>query len=704
MEQRGFSESEKDRADAGNVRFLIVGMGRSGTTLVQRLVSEVDGVWVPPETHFWRYAADLADKFPPPLDHEASEAAMAWFLSLQSSAELHTDAESVAAHLHDGVYLWDLFAALVASLSPAGTKFLGEKTPDHAFWAPQLLAAIPRLRLIGVVRDPREVYRSQQSVPWGIGDPWESADKWVAHVRVLEDVERLFPGRVMTARYEDLVAEPERARVEALSLVGVSEMGASSAGEIGPLFNPGEWWKERSLQPIARLADTWQADIDPNAVSVIEWCAFREMARWGYPSSALDRALPPSVPSPSVIAARKTRLAAESPLPVTEGEMAAWLASGDRAAAHWKRVAESERERANEKLEQMRGRRWWRLGEALWSWRSAPWRLGSLARDVWRALFRPAPAAAGPGMAPVGMAASDAEIEKHARAAFLDGDADGCLSLLDQLSEEKNGLPRTLELRADCHELLGELTVALESTRRALAENESKRLRLKETLLSGELRATEPGWLPAVALVNDFVPAAPQGRDRAVLMMKTRLRVEDEPVLVVSMDSTTGDGGEAPAPPTAKGAAGHEVELVSPYRVEETPLDQVLTDRAWLLSHWCREPSPGVVHVISSSEGTGLAVVGIAFARSLSAPIVYEVEEGWLQQIDVVAPARDERSRRRRAQEIWCLSAADLIVVSSSSMRDRVLSLGVATERVTQVDHATSRADLYHQLVAGKRG
>ena len=47
--------------DPAELGFLLTGLSRSGTTLVQRLVCELPEVWVPQETHFWARAAELAD-------------------------------------------------------------------------------------------------------------------------------------------------------------------------------------------------------------------------------------------------------------------------------------------------------------------------------------------------------------------------------------------------------------------------------------------------------------------------------------------------------------------------------------------------------------------------------------------------------------------------------------------------------------------
>src|SRR5262245_51226417 len=56
-------------AGSRDIGFLIVGTPRSGTTLVQRLATELPGVRVPPETHFFpHFGSDLIKRTSFPLD------------------------------------------------------------------------------------------------------------------------------------------------------------------------------------------------------------------------------------------------------------------------------------------------------------------------------------------------------------------------------------------------------------------------------------------------------------------------------------------------------------------------------------------------------------------------------------------------------------------------------------------------------------
>src|SRR5690606_27918231 len=148
------------------------------------------------ETHFWRYAATLASKYSWPLDRSLVEEAIGWLRSRESFPKAHFETGRALDALTDEIFLWDLFQAVVIGLSPPDAEILGEKTPDHLLWAEHLLDSKPDLRVIAVIRDPREVLRSQRSVPWGIHDPAAFTEKWLHLARCIEDCRRLFPDRV----------------------------------------------------------------------------------------------------------------------------------------------------------------------------------------------------------------------------------------------------------------------------------------------------------------------------------------------------------------------------------------------------------------------------------------------------------------------------------------------------------------------------
>jgi hypothetical protein len=268
----------------GSLQFLIVGIARSGTTLVQRLASEIADVWVPPETHFWPTALrhDLGVRL-------GSVEARALLEDVCRAAKLDMssdDVDGVLANAGEELRPFALFEALVAWLSP-DRMVLGEKTPNHVTVAAPLMAVHPDLRLIVTVRDPRAVHLSLREVPWGGEDPVRNAWRWRQRYELVEDLQRVFGGRVFALRYEDVVQAPDRTRSRLADFLGVPDAVVPLEGPSG-LHADWEGWKSRSGTAVdPTRADRWREVLTDRDAGLV-WAVAGDVAsRWGYaPSDA----------------------------------------------------------------------------------------------------------------------------------------------------------------------------------------------------------------------------------------------------------------------------------------------------------------------------------------------------------------------------------------------------------------------------------
>lgn len=194
-----------------NTLFFIVGTGRSGTTLLQAMLSCHPRLHIPPETqYFSRF--DPALHFADPLHAADTDAYIRrvttdpWWitLGLPEAALREALAASRASH--------DLFRWLLRALSPGITKpRFAEKTPHHEKYAKRIVELFPDAQFIHVVRDPRDTVASLRKEDWWCD---KSVLMTARHCRRVYErmrhMERgLGPSRVHRVRYESLVAEPE---------------------------------------------------------------------------------------------------------------------------------------------------------------------------------------------------------------------------------------------------------------------------------------------------------------------------------------------------------------------------------------------------------------------------------------------------------------------------------------------------------------
>jgi hypothetical protein len=296
-----------DPSGAQAPSFIIVGTPRSGTTLVQRLACELPGVRVPIETHFFAQFFPSRFRWRFPLQGNDLREALEAYASMKNTREAGLDAERTAGRLGGAGASGplDLFEAVVRELA-GDAAIYGEKTPTHLPWWRPLTLAMPWLRVIAVVRDPRAVVASTLDLPWG---PKRSegyavvAERWLCDQRqVAKASAALPPARFLLMRYEDVVADPDAARGRIAQLIGVVD-DASAAPLASDILLPRESWKSRAVERVTdERVRAWERTLTDRRAQRIEAICFPEMSRLGYDSRftrATARrkraALPPTV-------------------------------------------------------------------------------------------------------------------------------------------------------------------------------------------------------------------------------------------------------------------------------------------------------------------------------------------------------------------------------------------------------------------------
>lgn len=265
--------------------FVIVGSPRSGTSLVQRLCSEIQGVVVPPETHFYR-AFTTACRPAFPLERDDLLKAMAEYLSLKTSRGLRLSADEVCSLLGGRCEdLGTLFAAILWVLvAPQHPAIVGEKTPMHLHHWRQIMNANPAVKMIAVVRDPRAVIASLLCTPFSsTRDVRVLAETWRQQQRILREASEAFPpGQFLWLRYEDVVAGYEASQLEVAGFLGVDNPVLRTV-EMGALYHEWETWKGRVMAPPdASRVDAWKGEMTRREASTIADLAGPEMCGLGY--------------------------------------------------------------------------------------------------------------------------------------------------------------------------------------------------------------------------------------------------------------------------------------------------------------------------------------------------------------------------------------------------------------------------------------
>ncbi len=209
-------------------------------------------------------------------------------------AELRPDA--VLALLEGQVVsVYDIFEAVVAVLS-GGPNRLCEKTPGHLWWWQNIASARPSTRFAMIVRDPRAVIASMVEANFADQSLPAYVEWWRHDQEIVEKARHTLGSKCLTLRYEDVVADANKARLALRMLCLDDPIGQAPSADLSftaegkPLALPWETWKAGYDGPVstARI-QSWRSRLSPDDAAFIERATAKEMRKWGYVLDAAPR-------------------------------------------------------------------------------------------------------------------------------------------------------------------------------------------------------------------------------------------------------------------------------------------------------------------------------------------------------------------------------------------------------------------------------
>ena len=295
----------------------IVGVSRSGTTLMRRILDRHSRIGIVTENHYlghllpWEGTRHYFRRLGDPRD----DATVREMVELIYSGELQRrsklrELSPYWRWLTGKVPRADIEAYLLASdrtergffeaflriyADRRGKAIIGEKTPAHVDYVEELLAWFPDGRVVHCLRDPRAIYVSElrRRTEHAVGFPYrqlaavpalmarfvllEVVWAWARAVHRHRQLSRRYPGRYRLLRFEDLVSAPQDTLDDICAFLGVEseprmlEQKVTSRGA-----------RVGSAGFDAGAAVRWREHIDPGARAAIETLLGRRLAEMGY--------------------------------------------------------------------------------------------------------------------------------------------------------------------------------------------------------------------------------------------------------------------------------------------------------------------------------------------------------------------------------------------------------------------------------------
>ena len=208
-------------AKARDLDVMIVGVGRSGTTLLASMLKASDDIAVLPETQilrriFIKRTASLT-KFD---DMSAA-------LRTDSNLDQYSvDVESIVNQFSnsESYQLRDVYRAYVGSFMPRSDQITIEKNPTAIDYLPFLRQLFPKIRIIHIKRNLEDVVASRVKAGWSSSrSPIWHLVAYQSQTAAAERDRLKYPDRHMTVSYEELLTDPLSATTTLCEFLGAGD-------------------------------------------------------------------------------------------------------------------------------------------------------------------------------------------------------------------------------------------------------------------------------------------------------------------------------------------------------------------------------------------------------------------------------------------------------------------------------------------------
>jgi sulfotransferase family protein len=266
----------------------IFGCGRSGTSLLTRMLDSHPAIGVPYESHLYnriyprlRRSADLRD--PGTRERVLSTILDTEYLRHWSP---RPSLEATLAAVRRPDFHGLVEALLETWAGSRGKARWGEKTPHHTLHWRLIVEGFPDLKILHVVRDGRDVVLSFRSAPFGPKHVYQAALHWMRHVDAAEAARAAIgPTAFRQVRYEDLLTDPEGELRQICDFLGEPYDPAMLAFHRNEVDYPTDTRNEGALRrPVqAGNREKWRTGLSAREVRIFEALAGDRLDRYGYP-------------------------------------------------------------------------------------------------------------------------------------------------------------------------------------------------------------------------------------------------------------------------------------------------------------------------------------------------------------------------------------------------------------------------------------
>ena len=282
------------RRDTGRVPApFVVGIARSGTTLLRLMLDAHPQLTIPPETHFLPRLFTHFDRWVEQgiEGAELRERAMELIVSHPRWGDIDLDPQEVERRMahHDPLTAGDAARSFYeAYAAQEGKPRWGDKSPPYTWKAKRIQRALPEAHFIHLIRDGRDCVASLKRMSWWGQSSIDAMVMWTHSVDCGRRAARRLPADAFYAvRYEQLVTDPRGELMAVCDFLGeefeetMLESHLVAAPDL-PERQRTEWHANTGKEVNAAAICGYTEGLDPWELRLFEFVAGARLRRLGY--------------------------------------------------------------------------------------------------------------------------------------------------------------------------------------------------------------------------------------------------------------------------------------------------------------------------------------------------------------------------------------------------------------------------------------
>ena len=252
-------------------KVFIVGVGRSGTSLLQSMLNAHSKISFMPETHFLRKYVFKSSVI-------VNSKNIDYIIETLNNDDDYLRAKIPAIEIVKiGMQYVDIYDALLdVYLKRKGKEIIGDKDPRNIDFLPRLNALYPEGKVIHMIRDPRDVVLSRTKADWSKGRPFYlHAYMYITQMkRGRRHGKERYGSNYTEIFYEDLIGDPVKVLNELCTFLDVNfeeNMLDFSKSAIELVDKSEMQWKKETFGPLlVGNKNKWKEELNEQQIGLIQ--------------------------------------------------------------------------------------------------------------------------------------------------------------------------------------------------------------------------------------------------------------------------------------------------------------------------------------------------------------------------------------------------------------------------------------------------